>query len=247
MRIIPLEIGRLDSDLSIITGEDRTTPFPIPSWLIEHRDGLVLFDTGLHASLQHDPERLGDSARWFTPDFDEGEDLTAQLDSRGVRTSDITHIVFSHLHFDHAGGTCEIPDARVVVQQAEWEAGQDQKLIDRGTYNPEDYRHGHDVQQVDGDHDLFGDGAVQCISTPGHTPGHQSLRVVLDSGPVVLTADCIYFRSMFDEMQVPKFGYKADMQLESMQRLKSMSDAGDELIFGHDMEQFRSLPAEGLA
>lgn len=246
MRLIPLEIGRLDSDLSIITGEDRTVPFPIPSWLIEHRDGLVLFDTGLHASLQHSSERLGASSEWFSPDFNEGEELTAQLAARDIRPTDITHVVFSHLHFDHAGGTCEIPDARVVVQQNEWEAGQNQKLIDRGTYNPDDYRHGHDVQQIDGDHDLFGDGLVTCVSTPGHTPGHQSLRVQLDSGPTVLTADCVYFESMFEAMEVPKFGYKAEMQLESMHRLKSMADSGDRLIFGHDMEQFRSLPTEGL-
>lgn len=246
MKLIPLEIGRLDSDLSIITGEDDTVLFPILSWLIEHPDGLALFDTGLHADLQHGSERLGASAKHFAPDFKPGEELSARLHARGIRPSDITHVIFSHLHFDHAGGTSEIPDARVVIQKDEWEAGQSQKLIDRGVYNPSDYDHGHDVEQVDGAHDVFGDGLVTCVPTPGHTPGHQSLRVELDSGPVVLTADCIYFESMLKDMVVPKFGYRPDDQLASMETLAALQHDGCRLLFGHDMAQFRSLPSEGL-
>lgn len=246
MRLIPLEVGRLDSDLSIVTGEVGTMPFPILSWLIEHPSGLALFDTGLHADLQHSDERLGRSAKFFSPDFDAGEELTARLAQHGVRPSDVTHMIFSHLHFDHAGGTCEIPDARVVIQDAEWEAGHSQRLIDNGVYNPDDYDHGHDVETVDGSHDVFGDGLVTCVPTPGHTPGHQSLRIELDSGPVVLTADCVYFESMLEDMVVPTFGYKPDQQLESMEALAQMKQDGCRLLYGHDMEQFRSLPAEGL-
>lgn len=246
MKLIPLEIGRLETDLSIITGEAGTTTFPIPSWLIEHPDGLVLFDTGLHADLQHSSDRIGASAKFFTPDFPAGEDLTSRLAARDVRPSDISHVILSHLHFDHAGGTCELPDCRLIVQQAEWEAAHTQKLIDRGTYNPDDYDHGHDVEQLNGEHDVFGDGRVRCIPTPGHTPGHQSLRIELDSGPVVLTADCVYFEEMMSSMSVPTFGYQAEMQLESMRQLAAMRDDGCRLIYGHDKDQFAALPPDGL-
>ncbi len=247
MRLVPLEIGRLNSARSILDGGEGMLPFPIPSWLIEHPDGLVLFDTGLHMDLQTSTDRIGSSAAFFDPDFHEGEELTARLEARSIRPSDITHMVFSHLHFDHAGGTVEIPDARIVLQEAEWAAAHEAKAIERGIYNPDDFDHGHDVQTIDGAHDLFGDGRVTCVPTPGHTRGHQSLRIELDSGPVVLTGDCVYFESMLDEMAVPTFGANTDLQKESMAELKRLRDEdGCMLLFGHDEAQFRALPSDGL-
>ena len=181
------------------------------------------------------------------PDFPEGEDLTARLNARGIDPSDITHIVFSHLHFDHAGGTTEIPDARIVIQKDEWDAGHDPEMIELGAYNPDDFDLGHDLQTVSGPHDVFGDGRVTCVPTPGHTAGHQALRIELDSGPVVLTGDCVYFEKMLDEMSVPRFGYDTEMQKQSMGELKRLRDQeGCRLLFGHDIDQFQSLPAGGL-
>ncbi len=244
MKLIPLEIGRLEASLSIITGADDTATLPIPSWLVEHPDGLLLFDTGLHPDLQHSTDRLGRSARFFTPDFPAGEELTARLAAQGIRPSDITHVVFSHLHFDHVGGTAEVPDARIIVQADEWAAGTDPRLIEKGTYMPDDYDLGHDVQTITGIHDVFGDGKVVCVPTPGHTIGHQSLRVDLDSGPVVLTGDCIYFDAMLTQMRVPNFGYDTDQQRVSMLELQRMRDEdGCRLLYGHDVDQFRALPA----
>lgn len=247
MQLLPLEVGRLESNLSIITGEDATVTLPIISWLIEHEQGLVLFDTGLHASLQTSTERIGRSAEVFAPRFSRGEELTARLDAVGVRPSDVSHIVFSHLHFDHTGGTVEVPDARVVVQADEWDAGHEARLIERGIYNPADFDCGHDVLTIDGEHDLFGDGTIRCIPTPGHTVGHQALRIELASGPVVLTGDCIYFAHMLATMSVPKFGHDTDQQLDSMRVLQHMRDhEGCRLLFGHDLDQLADLPAGGL-
>lgn len=247
MKIIPLEIGRLEAKLRIITGEDGTTTLPIPSWLIDHPDGLVLFDAGMHAELQHDTTRLGATAKSFTPDFPPGEELSARLAAHGIQPGDISRIVYSHLHFDHCGGTVEIPDARLVVQRPEWEAAHTDRLIEAGVYDPDDYDHGHDLELIDGEHDVFGDGRIVCVPTPGHTAGHQALRVNLDSGPIVLTGDCIYFERMLTDMHVPGFGFDADLQLRSMAELKRLrDDEGCRLLFGHDEEQFRSLPTTGL-
>lgn len=244
MQLIPLEIGRLETNLSMITGVDETATLPIPSWLVEHPDGLLLFDTGLHADLQHSSERLGGAAEAFTPDFLPGEELTARLVARGIRPSDITHIVLSHLHFDHVGGMAEIPDARIVVDAAEWASGHDPKLMAGGSRHPEDYDLGHEVQAVTGVHDVFGDGRVVCVPTPGHTVGHQSLRVELESGPGVLASDCIYFEQMLAEMRVPSWGHDTDQQLVSMAELRRLrDDEGCRLLYGHDLAQFRALPA----
>ena len=248
MKLLPLEIGRLDTQLAAVTGGEGQVVFPVPVWLIEHPDGLVLFDTGMHADLQTGVGRIGELvASAFRPDFAPGEEVSARLEDRGVRPSDVDRIVFSHLHFDHAGGTGEIPDARIVVQRSEWEAGHDPGPIEAGIYNPDDYDLGHDVELVDGAHDVFGDGRVVCVPTPGHTPGHQSLRVELASGPVVLTADCIYFEQMLDDMAVPPFGHDLDRQRRSMAELRSLrDDHGCRLLYGHDAAQLATLPSDGL-
>ncbi len=246
MKIIPLDVGKIEAGLKVITGEPGTVTLPITSWLIEHPEGLVLFDNGMHQGLQHDTSRLGRTVEAFRPDYHPGEEVSARLAERGIRPSDIDLMIFSHLHFDHAGGTAEIPDARIVVNRAEWEAGHSQELIERGVYDPVDYDHGHDVEQVDGEHDIFGDGSLVCIPTPGHTPGHQALRVELESGPAVLTGDCVYFQRMLDEMLVPRFGFDTEMQRASMQTLAKLRDEGCTMIYGHDHEQIASIPSSGI-
>ena len=249
MRLIPLHIGQIDMHMGPVTGADESLMFPVLSWLIEHPDGLVLFDTGMHIDLQSSNDRIGEAtAKTIKPDFSPGEELTARLDARGIAPTDIDRIILSHLHFDHCGGNEEVPDARVVVQRAEWEAGHDQRMIDFGVYNPDDYDHGHDVEQLDGEHDVFGDGTIVCLPTPGHTKGHQSLRVELASGPVVLTGDCVYLESMLDDMIVPTMASEKSqaIQRESMQYLAKLRADGCRLLYGHDGEQIASLPAEGL-
>lgn len=251
MRLIPLRIGQMAMHMGRVTGKDATEVFPVLSWLIDHPGGLVLFDTGMHIDLQTSNDRIGEeTAKTMTPDFSPGEELTAQLAARNIAPADVDQIVLSHLHFDHVGGNEEVPDARVVVQRAEWAAGHDQRLIDYGVYDPRDYDHGHDVNQLDGEHDLFGDGRIICLPTPGHTRGHQSLRVELDSGPVILTGDCVYLESMLDDMVVPKMASERaqDVQRNSMRYLASLRDNdGCQLLFGHDLAQVDALPADGLS
>ena len=246
MRLIPLEVGRLDADLEELIGTPGRRLLPVPSWLIEHPKGVVLFDTGLHQELRTSRARLHGAFSSSGVELPIGEDLTARLAGRGFAPSDVAIVIFSHLHFDHCGGTAELPEARLLLQRAEWEAGHHPRLVEAGVYNPDDFDLGHDRQLIDGAHDVFGDGRVVCVPTPGHTKGHQSLRVELESGPVVLTGDCVYFASMLDDMRIPTFAYNADMQRESMRMLAAQRDDGCRLLFGHDIEQFRELPADGL-
>lgn len=247
MKLIPIEVGHIDMSLRVVTGEkEGSARLPIMSWLIEHPDGLVLFDTGMHPGLQHDTTRLGRNTSFLTLDYHPGEEIEARLEAKGVRPGDIDRVVISHLHFDHAGGCGQLPEARIVINEAEWAAGQDQGNVEQGIYDPTDYDHGHDVEQVADGHDVFGDGRLTCLATPGHTAGHQALRVELDSGPVVLTGDCIYFQRMLDEMLVPRFGFDTELQLRSMTRLAELGNSGCRLLFGHDADQIAALPESGL-
>src|SRR5262249_29397982 len=110
-------------------------------------------------------------------------------------------------------------------------------------YDPRDFDHGHDVLEVDGEHDVFGDGRIVCVPTHGHTPGHQSLRVRLDSGPeVVLAADACYLRRTLDELHLPGVVYDRDAMLASLQRLRALRAAGATIVYGHDPDVWPTIP-----
>ena len=93
----------------------------------------------------------------------------------------------------------------MLVQRREWDAGMDPDTAARRGFNPRDFDLGQKLRLVDGEHDVFGDGSVVCLPTYGHTPGHQSLRLRLDSGEVVLAADSCYFCQTLRERRLPRW------------------------------------------
>lgn len=220
---------------------------PIPSYLIEHPRGKLLFDTGLHPALRHDPrERLGGMSKLFEIDYGEGEDIGARLESIDVDPTSIDVVVNSHLHFDHAGGNALVPNARIIIQRPEWEAGAEPELQKKNGFNPADYDLGHEVVLAAGEHDVFGDGRVVCVPTYGHTPGHQSLRVRLDSGDVVLTGDACYFRETLESMRLPSFAHDFDQMRQSLEVLRALRDRGARIFFGHDANFWKDVPQAPL-
>ncbi len=249
LRLVPVESGWMECNTDIMCaggceGEGERIRFPVTCWLIEHPQGNVLFDTGLHAELINSSERIGFAATLFDVELE--LTLTEQLSRQGFAATDIDIVVFSHLHFDHSGATAELPNARIIVQASEWQAGHETLNVERGVYNPADFDIGHEVQQISGEYDIFGDGAVVCVPTPGHTAGHQCVRVELGSGPHLLVGDCCYFGSMLDGLRLPKMSLDAELQVASMKKLISMRDAGVKLLFGHDREQWLGINYQPL-
>ena len=231
-------IGPLGNFLAGLEGEIRV---PVPCFLIDHPRGLALFDSGLHRQTQRDARaRLGGITKIFRVEFQPGEEVSARLQGLGIEPARIRFLINSHLHFDHTGGNDEIPNAQVVVQRREWDAGHDAEQIRKQFYNPRDYQLGHDVLAVDGEHDLFGDGTLVCIPTYGHTAGHQSLRVRHDGGEVVLTADSCYMRKVFEEMIFPPFADDYDAMRSVIERFRAMERGGTKFIFGHDPAQWNA-------
>jgi len=226
-----------------LRGEEGRLRVPVPAYLIEHPRGTAVFDTGLHPATQTDPERwLGGLAKIFDVEFAPGEELAARLQAVDVDPTRVDWLVNSHLHFDHVGGNAQLPNSTLVVQRREWEAGADDDLAAANAFDPKEYRTGQNVLQVDGEHDLFGDGSVVCLPTHGHTPGHQSLRVKLPSGDVILAADACYLRRTLEELHLPGICSDPDTMLDSLRRLRALRDAGARIFYGHDPEFWTTVP-----
>jgi N-acyl homoserine lactone hydrolase len=151
-------------------------------------------------------------------------------------------VINSHFHFDHVGGNVLIPNATMVAQRREWDAGMDPDTAARHGYNPRDFGLGHKLRLLDGEHDVFGDGSVVCLPNHGHTPGHQSLRVRLDGGDVVVDADACYFCRTLRERRLPRYVHDRAAMLASLDRLSALEEAGARIFFGHDPEFWPSMP-----
>src|ERR1700746_1971083 len=217
-------------------GGEGKVELPIPAYLIEHPKGTALFDTGMHPDCQHDPAtRLGSRlTSLFEFDYHPGEEISARLEALGRDPAKIDLVINSHLHFDHAGGNALLPNATVVVQRREWAAGMDPEIAAQRNFNRRDFDLGHTLRQVEGEHDVFGDGSVVCVPTYGHTPGHQSLRVRTDKSEVVLTGDACYFCRTLKERRLPARAFDKAQMLKSLDRLEALEKGGAKLIFGHD-------------
>jgi glyoxylase-like metal-dependent hydrolase (beta-lactamase superfamily II) len=245
LRLFAFTCGRLRGDLGrLMEGGEGEVELPVPAYLIEHPKGTALFDTGMHPDCQRDPAaRLGDRlAKLFAFDYRPGEEIGARLRAIGRDPERVDLVVASHFHFDHVGGNALIPNAVMVVQEREWQAGMDPDLAALRGFDRRDFDLGHPVHKISGEHDLFGDGSVLCLPTHGHTPGHQSLKLRLDRGEVVLAADACYFCRTLRERRLPRFVHDRDAMLASLERLARLEAGGARIFFGHDAEFWRGVP-----
>jgi N-acyl homoserine lactone hydrolase len=245
IRLYALTCGQITGQLGyLMEGGEGEVTLPIPSYLIEHPKGRVLFDSGIHPEVQRDPAaRLGERLTGlFKFDFSPGEEVSARLEAMDRDPARIDVLVNSHLHFDHAGGNGLVPNATLVVQRREWEAGTTPEIAARYGLDRRNIDHGHKLRLIDGEHNLFGDGSVVCLPTHGHTPGHQSLKVRLASGDVVLAADACYFCRSLRERRLPATVRDREGMLAAYDRLSALEAGGARIFFGHDAEFWATIP-----
>lgn len=204
-------------------------------YLIKHAQGWMLWDTGISDAVAAMPNGLAPAdpraTHWRKP-----KTLAAQLDSLGVKPTDIKFIAVSHTHPDHAGNVEMFPQALLLVQKAEYEWPT--PLGTLGRFKPD-----HPVTKLEGDRDVFGDGSVVILSTPGHTPGHQSLLVRLPkTGAVVLSGDAVHFKSNWENRGVPVGNFDKEKTLASMQHIADvLAKEKGALWINHDKAQRDSL------
>ena len=147
-----------------------------------------------------------------------------------MKPSDIKYVAVSHSHPDHIGNVAMFPQSMLLVQKAEYEWPS--QLGPR--FKPE-----LPVTKLEGDHDVFGDGSVIIVATPGHTPGHQSLLVkLLKSGALLLSGDAVHFKENWDNRRVPEFNSNEEQSRASMQRMANiMAKEKAQLWINHDKAQ----------
>ena len=233
----------------LFTSRTWTAPRPINVYVIEHEKGLVLFDTGQDRHSVTDSDYFpGGMARLpyrrlARFEIEPNETLTAQLGGLGYAPGDVMVAVLSHLHQDHIGGLPELTGTRILVGAAEWASldapmpelnglmrnhiripGLKWEQVEFGPLGDES------LQPFESGHDLFGDGSLVLLPTPGHTPGSLSLLLRQDGlAPMLFVGDLTYDIHLFDDDHVPGVGRRRDL-LASTQRVKALRDAQPGLI-----------------
>jgi glyoxylase-like metal-dependent hydrolase (beta-lactamase superfamily II) len=132
----------------------------------------------------------------------------------------------------------------VYVQAAELTAARNPPVYQRDLYNPKDFDHDLRWTTLDGDRDVFGDGKLQIISTPGHTPGHQSIYVEFDGRkPLILMGDATYSLSKMRQRRLPAVVWSPDEMVKSWERLEEIErDTGAELRCTHEVDFKETTP-----
>ena len=201
---------------------------PVPFYLVEHEKGFVLFDTG-----QQVPEQEFSADAPFIPRVKLEDRAVVQLKKYGVQPEMIKYIVLSHHHSDHSQGLPDFPGVPCIVRKEELQYPYMRQLKeqdpDREWIHPEDSL------------DLFGDGSVSCIPTPGHTLGHQSLLLVTAADRnVLLAGDAAYTEAALK--QSPPDAEKDHPYWRTIGMFqKFINDTGLQIITGHDPDVWESL------
>jgi glyoxylase-like metal-dependent hydrolase (beta-lactamase superfamily II) len=199
-------------------------------YLIHHAQGYLLWDTGLTDKLADMTEVAPGPLPWRRP-----KKLIAQLAALGVTPADIKYVAVSHTHPDHVGNVDLFPQSMLLIQQAEW----DWHFATPNTV----FKPDRPVTKLNGNYDVFGDGSVRIISTPGHTPGHESLLVDLPkTGYVLLSGDAVHFKSNWENRRVPAGNTDTAATLASMQHIAELlAQYHAQLWINHDQAQSDTL------
>jgi N-acyl homoserine lactone hydrolase len=229
---------------ALMYGLEGRVTIPLPSYLIEHRRGLVLFDTGLKWQAYDDP------AAAYGPFVDHFVDLRLtpemrldrQLAALGYATRDVTHVILSHLHYDHCGSVDLFPEATVLVGRGELPYAYVPNPFDRALFRREELDSvsargwlevpGHDI-------DLFDDGSITVLWTPGHTPGELSLLVRLAHRAFLLTGDALHSRQQLDTEYGMSHDWNAAAAVESFRKIATIQHAtGATVWVSHDPDDW---------
>jgi glyoxylase-like metal-dependent hydrolase (beta-lactamase superfamily II) len=249
------KLYRLDCGHSLANDESVWTPgenvgrsieFSSTCWLVKHGREWLLWDTGVPEATLNDPRGWSTLPKLIVYHLDRS--VTDQLAEIGLKPRDIGRVAISHTHGDHIGNVALFPDSTIVMQRAEYSwihspngpndnVNQLMALARKLMGTPKN------LQLVDGDTDVFGDGSVTLVSTPGHTPGHQSLLVHLkNSGFILLSGDVVHLEGNFEKDIVPSLNTDKAQSIASMEKVRRLIATYKATMFiNHDKSQTDTL------
>jgi N-acyl homoserine lactone hydrolase len=211
---------------------DPKVPFTFSCYVIKHGDDYMVWDTGYLPGSNPNASKVT---------------LGEQLAQLKIKPEQVKYVGISHFHADHTGQLDTVPNATLLIGQKEWDALNAPKPM--AGANVAGFKHwmggGGKVEPQAADKDVFGDGTVVVLRTPGHTPGHQSLLVRLkEKGPVVLVGDAVHFHENYQSNGVPGFNYDRAETIASIERIKQIEkNLKATVIIQHDPRDIGKLPA----
>jgi N-acyl homoserine lactone hydrolase len=254
------KLYRLDCGHSLANDESVWTPgenvgrnieFSSTCWVIKHGREWLLWDTGVPEATLNDPRGWSTLPKLIVYHLDKS--VTSQLAQIGLRPDDIGRVAISHTHGDHIGNVGLFPNSIIVMQRAEYSwihspNGSNENVNQLMALARTLLGTPKKLQLVDGDTNVFGDGSVTLVSTPGHTPGHQSLLVHLrNSGFILLSGDVAHLEENFEKNIVPSLNTSKAESIASMARVRQlMATYKARLFINHDKsetDKLRLLPA----
>jgi N-acyl homoserine lactone hydrolase len=240
----PLTVNVLDcgtigvSDLDVFSSSGdyagQADEFTDTCYLINHPKGHLLWDLGLPTALIGQPPF---TQQVFTVSVERS--ITDQLADLGIVPSELDYVSISHNHFDHIGQVDQVQGATWLVNQKEYDAmfppdgtppADPSLAANFALFQP------MERQIIPEEYDVFGDGSVVIFETPGHTPGHASLQLLMpESGPILLTGD-LYHRSESRTLsRVPRFNYSEEETRASMAAFEERANRlGAKVIIQHE-------------
>ncbi len=245
LRLYAADCGRLDfktldsfSDTDEYDG--RSGSLIVPCFIIRHPKGTLVWDFGLGDSLVANKAGIDNGPVHLSATVT----LVDQLQALGLTPADVNFVAFSHLHFDHTGNANLFPGSTWIINRKELAYALSEPRpfgVALDTFSA--YSQAKTVM-IDGDYDVFGDGSVRILRTPGHTPGHQVLELNLKkAGTLILSGDLYHLRESVATHRLPTVNVDRADTLASMDRVdKLLVTTHGRLIVEHDYGDFESLP-----
>ncbi len=232
--------------------KSRQITIPVSMWIIDHPKGLVVFDTGNNVAITENCKAYWapGNCDFLKPSQKREDTIDMQLKKLGYSVDKVKAVVTSHTHLDHGGNIEMFPNAIHVIQKKElyqgWWPEKFQGRTTPGSFVMADLDNAREFNYLElaGDYDLFGDGTLQILSTPGHTLGHQSMKVKTGSGQtIIITQDAVWMQENLDGYPAG-LNYSVKDYTDSVNRLKMMRDLENaDLFMAHDGDQFKAKGA----
>jgi N-acyl homoserine lactone hydrolase len=243
MYLLPGGIVTLDRSI-LLTGVDMGLKIkaPVFSVLLIHDQGPSLIDCGLHPDALTDPEHTwGPRAKVSKPEMTAEDDIRRRLKALNLEVSDIKQVISTHLHWDHTGGLKFFTHCPIIVQKDEYRFAFHPDSFVAAQYMANHFPSDLNYQLLDGDQ-IIAPG-ISVIRTPGHTPGHQSVLIQMESGASFIFAGDVISLQENVAKKIPNSNtWNAQQSVESLYRLDYLSRLlGAEIIPSHDMNSWEKL------